>query len=301
MTETGSKVESPSLKMKSKLIKHKGHWFPVVSFSNDQQFEAIRNFPLHDSDILVASYQKSGATVLQYMVYLILHDGVIRADGNTMQERIPFMDRDPQTTVVAARMQSPRLLKTHMPYGCLPAAVEAGHGKVIYVARNPKDLCVSLFHFFGIMVGQSIRGEFPDFFERFKAGYISRGPWVDHVSAYWDHRSDKNVLFLLFEDMLQHPEETVSKIADFLGRPLTDQQISHIVNKTRFDVMSNDPAVNFKMHPFLKVSAPKESKMRKGQIGDWMNYFTPDMERETDELFVEPLRSRGLTFVDRMQ
>jgi len=43
--------------------------------------------------------------------------------------------------------------------------------QVVYVARNPKDLCVSMFHFFGVMVGKSIRGEFPDFFERFKAGY----------------------------------------------------------------------------------------------------------------------------------
>ena len=72
----------------------------------------------------------SGSTLLQYMVYLIMNDGVIKADGKTMQEKIPFMDRDPQTTAVAAKMESPRLMKTHMPYGCLPAAIEAGHGKV---------------------------------------------------------------------------------------------------------------------------------------------------------------------------
>jgi len=37
-----------------------------------------------------------------------------------------------------------------------------------------------------------------------------------------------------------------------------------------------------------------------GQIGDWVNYFTPEMEKETEELFVEPLKSRGLTFIDSM-
>ena len=26
---------------------------------------------------------------------------------------------------------------------------------------------------------------------------------MDHVAGYWDHRNDKNMLFLLFEDMLQ--------------------------------------------------------------------------------------------------
>jgi len=68
------------------------------------------------------------------MVYLIMNDGVVKADGKTMQERIPFMDRDPQTTVVAAKMESPRLMKTHMPYGCLPTAVEAGQAKVTSIS-----------------------------------------------------------------------------------------------------------------------------------------------------------------------
>jgi len=35
---------------------------------------------------------------------------------------------------------------------------------------------------------------------------------------------------------------------------------------------------------------------RVGRIGDWMNYFTPEIEKEADEMFVEPLKSRGLTF-----
>jgi len=56
----------------------------------------------------------------------------------------------------------------------------------------------------------------------------------------------------------------VTKIAEFLGRPLAEEQIAHIVHKTRFDVMKDDPAVKFKMHPFLRVFAPKEAKMRKG-------------------------------------
>ena len=32
---------------------------------------------------------------------------------------------------------------------------------------------------------------------------VSYGPWLDHVCDFWDHRQDKNVLFLIFEDMLQ--------------------------------------------------------------------------------------------------
>ena len=85
---------------------------------------------LCDSTAFLLSTLFAGSTLLQYTVYLIVNDGVIRADGMSMQERIPFMDRDPQATVTAAKMKSPRLLRTHMPYGLLPAAIEAGHGKV---------------------------------------------------------------------------------------------------------------------------------------------------------------------------
>ena len=60
MSEAAKSDDPPPFKTRGKLIKHKGHWYPAVSFPNDKQFDAIRNFPLHDSDVLVASYQKSG-------------------------------------------------------------------------------------------------------------------------------------------------------------------------------------------------------------------------------------------------
>ena len=37
-----------------------------------------------------------------------------------------------------------------------------------------------------------------------------------------------------------------------------------------------------------------------GEVGDWVNYFTADMEKEMDEVCVEPLKSRGLAFIDRL-
>jgi len=46
------------------LVKHKDAWLPLCMFPTDQQFEAIRNFPLNDKDILVASFPKSGCTVM---------------------------------------------------------------------------------------------------------------------------------------------------------------------------------------------------------------------------------------------
>ena len=84
-------------------------------------------------------YAYSGTTWLQQAVWLVLNDGVAAKDDKAMGDRVPFIDHDPKTTEMAAQLQSPRLLKTHMPYGCLPAPAEAGHGKVNTILD--KTLC----------------------------------------------------------------------------------------------------------------------------------------------------------------
>jgi len=57
----------------------------------------------------------------------------------------------------------------------------------------------------------------------------------------------------------------VSKIAEFLGHSLTAEQISDIVQRTRFDVMKQDPSVN---HSWCDETGqrlpPKSQFMRKG-------------------------------------
>ena len=44
------------------------------------------------------------------------------------------------------KMDSPRVIKTHLPFEFLPPNL-LDSCKVIYVARNPKDCCVSWVHF----------------------------------------------------------------------------------------------------------------------------------------------------------
>jgi len=57
----------------------------------------------------------------------------------------------------------------------------------------------------------------------------------------------------------------VDKIAEFLDRSLSEQQISHVVQQTRFDAMNQDPDVYAKSNSrILKVEATKSLFFRKG-------------------------------------
>ena len=42
---------------------------------------------------------------------------------------------------------SPSVLNTHLPYRWLPRKHVENGGKIVHVIRNPKDVCVSMYHF----------------------------------------------------------------------------------------------------------------------------------------------------------
>lgn len=44
------------------------------------------------------------------------------------------------------KMASPRVIKTHFPFSLMPPSVMEVRAKVIYVARNPKDVAVSYYY-----------------------------------------------------------------------------------------------------------------------------------------------------------
>jgi len=64
----------------------------------------------------------------------------------------------------------------------------------------------------------------------------------------------------------------VRKIAEFLGRPLTEEQTATIVKRTRFDAMKKDPDVNFKQDSFVKVET-KSLFFRKGMYFQLLPVF----------------------------
>lgn len=64
------------------------------------------------------------------------------------------------------QLQRPRFIKTHLHYSLLPEAMKHDNSpKMVYVARNPKDTCISLFHHFRLMDGYG--GSLDDFVESF--------------------------------------------------------------------------------------------------------------------------------------
>lgn len=82
-------------------------------------------------------------------------------------------------------------------------------------------------------------------------------------------------------------------IADFLNRPLTDDVISRIAEQCNFITMKKDRDATLTV-PFR--DGQNVPILRKGVVGDWKNYFTPELNERFDREVLAKLHGSGLEF-----
>ena len=95
----------------------------------------------------------TGTTWLQEIVWQIYHDGEISKEG--IYSRYPQLEKSQlfqrpgdESQVALNTRPGPRFIKSHLPYHLIPISEnEAKRSKYIYIARNPKDVAVSFYHF----------------------------------------------------------------------------------------------------------------------------------------------------------
>lgn len=112
--------------------------------------DVISNFQTRAEDVFVVTYPKSGTTWMQEIIWQIYNNG--ETTSKNIFERVPFLEfsTSPRLGEFAdiAKVPSPRLIKSHLPYSIIPKGSSDGTKcKYIYIARNPKDVAVSYFHF----------------------------------------------------------------------------------------------------------------------------------------------------------
>lgn len=178
----------------------------------DKDFEKdLNRFETRSDDVYVVSFPKSGTTWMQEIVWQIFNDGKISEER--VERRYPFLeksqlfdrpgdDSDKKKISVNSR-PSPRLIKSHLPYHVIPMSKdESKRSKYIYVARNPRDVAVSYYHFVLSFGADSyFNGTWKFFVKLFLEGKNSYGLWSDHVLPWWEHKDEPHILFLKYEDL----------------------------------------------------------------------------------------------------
>ena len=79
-------------------------------------------------------------------------------------------------------------------------------------------------------------------------------------------------------------------IAEFLNRPLSDELINRIAKQCTFKGMTKNEA-GYKL-----PGEDSSGLLRKGVVGDWKNYFTPEQDERFEKEVLGKLKGSGLEF-----
>ncbi|KAF1584113.1 UNVERIFIED_CONTAM: Sulfotransferase 1 family member D1, partial [Eudyptes pachyrhynchus] len=181
-----------------------------------EHWSQVESFEARPDDILISTYPKSGTTWVSEILDLIYNNGdAEKCKRDAIYKRVPFMELIiPGITngvEMLNNMPSPRIVKTHLPVQLLPSSFWKNDCKIIYVARNAKDVVVSYYYFYQMAKIHPEPGTWEEFLEKFMAGQVSFGPWYDHVKSWWEKRKEYRILYLFYEDMKENPKCEIQK------------------------------------------------------------------------------------------
>jgi len=234
---------------------------PVPPFITEQRMEEIKK--THQSrsdDIYIATYQKSGTTWLQFVVYEII--GKPQGDYEQISAAAPWLQAVSHDLV--ENLVSPRLLKTHDKWKWVPK----GDGiKYIYCYRNPKDVAVSYYNHKQRL--DKFDGSFNDFMSDvfLKYNCSAYGYYFEHVAEWLEQKENPNILILTFEDMVEDLRREIKRIGTFLSVNLDNNKLEEIVTSGMFSAMQKNPKVNYSWFEGNIIEG-KSTFMRKGKVGD---------------------------------
>lgn len=231
--------------------------------------DLIFDFHVRSDDTFVCSLAKCGSSWLQNIVWLLIHDLDYKTAESVERKQLigDFEDRPTYMkgaaelmaadstrtldedlalkmafTMSHERMESPRVIKTHLPIYALPKQIWSNGVKVVYICRNMKDMIVSEYHFWRNFFFVDVK------MDDVVNGVINNA-WIysshmDHVLNFWKARHLSNVLFISYEDLLSESFATIKKISEFLGRDYTDEQLKELTEFTSFDNMRKNKSLS---------------------------------------------------------
>ncbi|KAH9525698.1 Sulfotransferase 1E1 [Bulinus truncatus] len=234
----------------------------------------LQNFKARSDDVLLVTYPKSGAHWMSEIITMLVN-GYWNLAPNTMQhlEYIPAN--------ILNELPSPRVMNSHLPYPRIPLDFFRKRSKIIVCMRNARDVAVSYYNFISNLSVWNYNGHWDSFFPLFLNGNLPYNSWFEHTESWLKViKSGKHNIHLVFyEDFQTDFKKACKKLADFLEVPYSSEHIDAVYKETSFLNMKQN-----KEDLVLSLSKDGTSPIyRKGEVGDWQNWFTADQIEQIDQ------------------
>ncbi|XP_046965022.1 luciferin sulfotransferase-like [Vanessa cardui] len=286
----------------------------------------IYSMDIRPTDVFVISYPRSGTTWTQELVWMVANDlDYEKAKTIPLIERFPYLEcsinffpkmikqiRDkycdterklkcleyisqPVTEQLAASTL-PRFVKTHLPLSLLPPSL-LDTAKVIYVARDPRDVAVSYFHLNSTMSIRGYIGDFKTYWKFFINDSHYFTPYFQHLKECWEKRHHPNMIFLFYEELSKDLRNVINRVSKFLGKNFTEQQIDQLCDHLSYDNFKINKSINCDEIRELGLQIPgKANFIRNGKTGNWRDYFDDEMTAEADKWISDNLKDTDFRF-----
>ncbi|XP_057376595.1 sulfotransferase 1E1-like [Daphnia carinata] len=274
--------------------------------------EKLYHMQPRSDDVWLLGFPKCGTTWTSELIWLLMNDcDTARASGTHLIFRTPCIELPFLTSEIELspqmmnllnsieKMESPRVLKSHLPFYLLhPDLLETS--KVVYIARNPKDVIVSFYHHTKLVKRHNFQGTLEQFAEYFLEDEILCSPYFPHVLDAWSKRHHPHMHFMFFEDLKRDLRGEIEKVADFLGQTPSDEQLTKITNHLRFENLRHNDSVNNELGKRTGFMNKDGNFMRKGKTGDWKNHFSPELNSKIDKWIEKNLKGSDLSFITEL-
>lgn len=260
--------------------------------STEGRLRALSFIPRSD-DVIVATSPKAGTTWVQQIIHQLRTRGSM--DFAEITEVVPYIEQavDLGINLEADQAAVPRAFKTHCWYDHCPRG-----GKYIVVMRDPRAVAPSYYR---MMCGWVFQPEELDMATFISQIWMARGKpqsklvqasYWHFYASWWPHRSDPNVLWLFYEDMVDDHLGAVKKIAKFMNCGDDDDELHQLVvkqstlafmkqNVHKFD----DHLIRVKRNEALGVSknATGVAKVNEGRTDGYMTILSPELIQAIDD------------------
>jgi hypothetical protein len=162
--------------------------------------------------------------------------------------------------------------------------------RILCIIRDPRDVVVSYFYHFMATLYPGFARELVDYDER--SGAIEMNPaWKGAFAERFIRRLRKyytgaplepsHVLVVRYEDLLVNAADEMARVLAFLGCRERRPRIDAVVEVCSFEAKTGGR------------EEQRNSMTRKGQAGDWRNYFDRELLEQLGRPFVDLVRDLG--------
>ena len=147
--------------------------------------------------------------------------------------------------------------------------------KYVYVMRNARDQMISHWNqvwgmgFHYGTTDMTFGGGWDGFVQDWLDGNVENGKWFDHVAGWYERsQSDpEHVMVVRYEDLKSDTEATIQKIAEFLGKKVSSEEISNVMELTSFEKMKEADANDVGLQFMRWLGVLRKQHIRQGETG----------------------------------